>query len=54
MPKFPKMIYVRWEPCHNDLPYLAASQVPDGEAGEKVGVYVLKEIKTKRVVESLE
>ena len=54
MPKFPKLIYVKWEPCTCEPPYLAASKTPDGEDGEKIAIYVLKEIKTQRVVESLE
>ena len=54
MPKFPKTIYVRWIPCENEAPYMTTSKVPDGEDGEKVAIYVLKEVKTQRVRESLE
>jgi len=54
MPKFPKQIYVRWEPCADDSPYMVASKSPDGEDGEKVAIYTLKEVKTQRVRESLE
>ncbi len=50
---FPRLIYVKWELCHNEDPYLVASKTPDGEDGDKVAIYVLKEVKTRRVVESL-
>lgn len=53
MPKFPKTLYVKWEPCANSPRYLDASKTPDGEDGESVAIYILKEIKTKRVVETL-
>jgi len=53
MPKFPKTVYVKWEPSDNEPPYLSASERPDGEDGEKVGIYILKEIKTRRVVKTL-
>lgn len=54
MPNFPKIIYVRWEPSANEDPYLLGFKSPDGEDGEKVAIYVLKEVKTQRVRESLE
>ena len=31
MPKFPKTLYVKWEPCANSPPYLDASKTPDGQ-----------------------
>lgn len=55
MKKFPKQIYVRWkEPKDDDAFLVAAETLEDGEDGEKVAIYILKEVKTKRVVDSLE
>ena len=54
MPKFPKLIYVRWEETGGDEePFMCAATTPEAEDGEKVAIYTLKEIKTKKVVESL-
>lgn len=54
MPKFPKVIYVRWEePGRDEDPFMTAATTADGEDGEKVAIYELKQIKTKKIVESL-
>lgn len=54
MPKFPKVLYAYWDEPENGEPILLAAVDSDGLTdGEKVGVYELKDVKTKRVVESL-
>ena len=54
MPRFPKVIYVQWEPPGSrDEPYITAAEIPDGLDGERVAIYELKEVKTKKIVESL-
>jgi len=54
MPKFHKTIYVRWEEAgRGEEPFMTAATTPDGEDGEKVGIYTLTEIKTCKIVESL-
>lgn len=54
MPKFPKTVYVRWEsPGPGEEPFLLASEIPDGEDGEKVALYSLDCVKTRKITESL-
>jgi hypothetical protein len=52
--KFPKTIYVKREQDQNSS-YFLADESPDSvEHGERVGIYELQEVKTKRVDHSLE
>lgn len=52
---FPKVVYVRIEKdSRGEEEYMVASETADGENGERVGVYTLKEIKKRKIVESLE
>lgn len=51
--KLPKTVYVRIEKENSGYEYLVATESPDGENGERVGVYQLKEIKTRKIQESL-
>jgi hypothetical protein len=52
---FPKRIFVRWEPDENKPSFMVVEiKNPGGDDGEKVAIYEFKEIKTKRVRETLE
>ena len=54
MPKFSKIVYLRWEETgRGEEPFLVASTTPDGEDGEKVAVYSLDCIKTRKITEEL-
>ena len=50
--KFPKQLYVRIDGQPDDE-YFAATQTIDGEHGDKVAIYILKEIKTLVIKEEL-
>lgn len=54
-PKLPKTVYVKFEKENNGGDtFLVADETPDSfEDGETVGVYELKETKTKRVSHEL-
>jgi hypothetical protein len=53
--KFPKTIYITQEKSEGLDPYLVADATTDSvENRSKVGVYELREIKTKRVDHRLE
>lgn len=55
--KFPKVIYVRRVEVDDGAPYLevdhGAPENGDAEDGESVGIYELREVKTKRVTHEL-
>lgn len=51
--KFPKKIYIRREKDLQGSDFILASDTPDGEDGEKVGVYELVEVKKRRITETL-
>lgn len=55
MPKFPKMIYVRWEEARaGEEPFLTAgTDIEESENNEKVAIYQLVEVKVKRVTHEL-
>ncbi len=46
----PKQIYVKWD---GDPQYLDASDTPHGEDGDKIGIYQLVEVKTKKITQEL-
>jgi hypothetical protein len=51
--KLPKTIYVKWA-GEEDGAYLEADTTPDSsEHGDQVGVYELRETKTKRITHEL-
>jgi hypothetical protein len=50
----PSLVYVKWE-RDGDEPYLALYETPEGpDDGDLVGIYELRDTKTKRVVHALE
>ena len=51
--KFPKKMYVRFEKPDFEEGYFLASKNPDGERGNKIAIYELKEIKTLVIKEEL-
>lgn len=54
MLKFPKQIYVKREEDTDGSSYLLADETPDTiEDGEKVAIYELREVQTKRVTHTL-
>jgi len=55
MKSLPRVVYVKWE-REGDEEYLLVSEKMDGigSDGEKIGVYELKQVKIKRIRESLE
>ena len=51
--KFPTGLYVHWEEPEGGTPYPAADEEPTGEDGQRIAIYELKQVKTKKIVESL-
>lgn len=51
--KLPKTLYVRIEKDTDGSDLFFPTKTPDGYDGEKVGVYRLVEVKTRKIVESL-
>jgi hypothetical protein len=51
--KFPKELHVRYEKPNNEDGYFLASKAIEGEHGEKIAIYELKEIKTLVIKEEL-
>ena len=51
--KFPKTLYVRIESDPGGESYFIATVEPDGEHGDKVGVYQLVTMKTRKITEEL-
>jgi hypothetical protein len=47
--EFPKTIYVNWEGEKDERFLLANERMENIESDKKVGIYELKEIKTKKV-----
>ena len=53
--KFPVVVYARWEGATAEEPFLIVDYPEAGGVdGEKVAIYELREVKTKKVYESLE
>jgi hypothetical protein len=51
---FPAQIYVRRETDGDDTYLLADEEKQSGEDGEQIAIYVLQEVKTKRITHLLD
>ena len=51
--KHPKTLYVTIESDHDGESYFDCSSTPHGEHGDKVGIYQLVTVKTRKITEEL-
>ena len=51
--KFPKQLYVRFEQPPSEEGYFLANKEVDGEHGERIAIYELKEVKTLVITNEL-